>query len=238
MKMHSIIGALSICVSVSSYALTSTHFKENADLPITLSDSNYNRLVVKGDKITQVHFPEGMMAVSNESDGGVYVMVAHPEPFTMFVTTELGRHFSLTVNTGAGLGKTVEFVADGNPAPVLTSANKVLAKIPEPTFLPSNVTELMTGMLKNNVSKEYESKKYYGRAIRLGQGMTLFPKLSYKGKILQGEVTEIYNGSKSPIDLNESLFNGAGVKAISLSKNTLAPHERALVYRVLEQAHG
>ena len=238
MKMHSIIGALSICVSVSSYALTSTHFKENADLPITLSDSNYNRLVVKGDKITQVHFPEGMMAVSNESDGGVYVMVAHPEPFTMFVTTELGRHFSLTVNTEAGLGKTVEFVADGNPAPILTSANKVLAKIPEPTFLPSNVTELMTGMLKNNVSKEYESKKYYGRAIRLGQGMTLFPKLSYKGKILQGEVTEIYNGSQSPIDLNESLFNGAGVKAISLSKNTLAPHERALVYRVLEQAHG
>jgi type-F conjugative transfer system secretin TraK len=93
-------------------------------------------------------------------------------------------------------------------------------------------------MLKNNVSKDYESKKYFNRAIRLGQGMTLFPKLTYKGKILSGEVTEIYNGSNNPIDLNESLFNGSGVKAISLSKNTLAPHDRALVYRVLEQAHG
>ena len=68
--------------------------------------------------------------------------------------------------------------------------------------------------------------------------MTLFPKKSYQGSVLTGEVTEIYNGSKSPIDLNESLFNGAGVKAISLSKNTLAPYERALVYRVLEKAHG
>lgn len=238
MRMHSVITALSLCVSVSSFALTSTHFKENADLAVTLSDSNYNRLVVKGDKITNVHFPEGMMAVSNESDGGIYVMVAHPEPFTMFVTTELGRHFSLTVNTEQGLGKTVEFVADGNPAPQITSASKVMAKIPEPTFLPSNVTELMTAMLKSNVSKDYESKKYFGRAIRLGQGMTLFPKMTYKGKTLSGEVTEIYNGSKSPIDLNESLFNGVGVKAVSLSKNTLAPHERALVYRVLEQAHG
>jgi conjugal transfer pilus assembly protein TraK len=237
-KMHSVIGALSLCVSVSSFAVASQHFKENADLAVSLSDSNYNRLVVKGDKITQVHFPEGMMAVSNESDGGLYVMVIHPEPFTMFVTTELGRHFSLTVNTESGLGKTLEFVADGTPIPAITSATQVLAKIPEPTFLPSNVTELMTAMLKNNVSKDYESKKYFNRAIRLGQGMTLFPKLTYKGKILSGEVTEIYNGSNNPIDLNESLFNGAGVKAISLSKNTLAPHERALVYRVLEQAHG
>jgi conjugal transfer pilus assembly protein TraK len=238
MRVLRFIGILSFSVSGSSFALTSTHFKENADLSVSLSNSNYNRLVVKGDKITQVHFPEGMMAVSNETDGGLYVMVSHPEPFTIFVTTELGRHFSLTVNTEAGLGKTVEFVADGNPAPVLTSATKVLAKIPEPTFLPSNVTELMTGMLKNNVSKDYESKKYFNRAIRLGQGMTLFPKLTYKGKILSGEVTEIYNGSNNPIDLNESLFNGEGVKAISLSKNTLAPHDRALVYRVLEQAHG
>ena len=71
MKMHSVIGALSLCVSVSSFAVASQHFKENADLAVTLSDSNYNRLVVKGDKITQVHFPEGMMAVSNESDGGL-----------------------------------------------------------------------------------------------------------------------------------------------------------------------
>lgn len=236
--MPSVIGALSLCVSVSSFAVASQHFKENADLSVTLSDSNYNRLVVKGDKITQVHFPEGMMAVSNESDGGLYVMVANPEPFTMFVTTELGRHFSLTVNTESGLGKTLEFVADGAPMPAITSATKVLAKIPEPNILPSNVTELMTAMLQNNVPKDYESKKYFNRAIRLGQGMTLFPKLTYKGKILSGEVTEIYNGSNSPIDLNEALFNGAGVKAISLSKNTLAPHDRALVYRVLEQAHG
>lgn len=238
MKMRSIIGALSLCIAVSSFAVTSKSFKENADLAVTLSDSNYNRLVVKGDKITQVHFPEGMMAVSNESDGGLYVMVVHPEPFTMFVTTELGRHFSLTVNTESGLGKTLEFVADGNQMPAITSATKVLSKIPEPSVLPSNVTELMTAMLKNNVSKDYESKKYFNRAIRLGQGMTLFPKLTYKGKILSGEVTEIYNGSNNPIDLNESLFNGAGVKAISLSKNTLAPHDRALVYRVLGQAHG
>lgn len=238
MKMRSIIGALSLCIAVSSFAVTSKSFKENADLAVTLSDSNYNRLVVKGDKITQVHFPEGMMAVSNESDGGLYVMVVHPEPFTMFVTTELGRHFSLTVNTESGLGKTLEFVADGNQVPAITSATKVLSKIPEPSVLPSNVTELMTAMLKNNVSKDYESKKYFNRAIRLSQGMTLFPKLTYKGKILLGEVTEIYNGSNNPIDLNESLFNGAGVKAISLSKNTLAPHDRALVYRVLEQVHG
>jgi conjugal transfer pilus assembly protein TraK len=227
------------CVfSCSGYSLTTHHFKENSDLKISLSDSNYSRLVVKGDKITQVHFPEGMMAVRNDPDGAVYVMVAHPEPFTMFVSTELGRHFSLTVNTEAGLGKTFEFIADGAVPPAYTSASKILTQLPAPQQIDPKVTQLMTSMLKGEVAKEYAMKRFFGKAIRWGQGISLFPKYTYSFGSLKGEVTEIYNGSNHPLELDEAWFNGSGVKAVVLSKSALGSHERAMMYRVAEIEHA
>ena len=223
--------------SLGCFAMTSTHFKENADLNVTLSDKNYNRLVVKGDKITQVHFPEGSMAVRNEPDGGLYVMAANTDPFTMFVTTELGHHFSLTVNTESALGKTFEFIADNNAPIPLTSAQKVLSKLPQPQELATNVTSLMTAMINSNVPHTFESSRHFGRTIRLGHGLILSPKMTYSNQELKGEVIEVYNNSKNPIDLSESWFSVPHVKAISLSQNMLAPKQSIKIYRVLEQAH-
>jgi conjugal transfer pilus assembly protein TraK len=237
MSIRLIATSFLLLGSCASFALTSTHFKENADLNVVLSDKNYNRLVVKGDKITQVHFPEGTMAVRNEPDGGMYVMVANPEPFTMFVTTELGHHFSLTVNTESSLGKTVEFIADANPPVPLTSASKVLASLPKPQEPSLGVTSLMTGMINSKVPNSFESSRHFGKVIRLGRGLNLTPKLTYSGQELKGEVIEVYNSSSNPIDLSESWFSGPNVKAISLSQNILAPKQKAMVYRILEQAN-
>ena len=223
--------------SLSAFALSSTHFKENSDINVTLSDKNYNRLVVKGDKITEVHFPEGFMAVRNEPDGGLYVMAANSEPFTLFVTTELGHHFSLTVNTESSLGKTFEFIAD-NSAPIpLTSAAKVLSKLPTPQELPTNITGLMTAMMNANVPNTFEASRHFGRAMRLGHGLILSPKITYSNQELKGEILEVYNNSKNPIDLSESWFTLPNVKAIALSQNLLPPKQSIKLYRVLEQAH-
>jgi conjugal transfer pilus assembly protein TraK len=237
MRIRFLETSFLLLISCTSFAVTSTHFRENADINVVLSDKNYNRLVVKGDKITQVHFPEGTMAVLNEPDGGLYVMVANPEPFTMFVTTELGHHFSLTVNTEASLGKTVEFIADGAAPMPLTSAQKVLAKLPKPQELPSDVTLLMTGMINANVPNTFVSNRHFGKVMRLGHGLNLSPKITYSNKALKGEVMELYNASSSPMDISESWFTGPNVKAISLSQNVLAPKQTAKVYRIMEQAN-
>ena len=58
-----------LLTAASAQALTTQSFRDNTDITVALSDSNYNRLVVKGDKITQAHFPEGRMAIRNEDDG-------------------------------------------------------------------------------------------------------------------------------------------------------------------------
>lgn len=228
---------LAIAISMNVHALSTQSFRENTDISVLLSDANYNRLVVKGDKITQAHFPEGAMAIKNEEDGSLYVMVAQKEPFTLFLTTELGHHFSATVNTENSLGKTVEFV------PMTAIVPKAIVQTnhakPEQTPPMANAIEsLMIHMMKMENVSGFDIKHHHGRVVRLGQGLMLIPKLTYNGVTLNGEVTEIYNGSKLPVDLNEALFASNDAKAVALSQTTLAPKQKGYVYRVLEKAHA
>lgn len=237
--MRKTIILSTLLLSTSLHALTSQSFRDNTDVTVLLSDSNYNRLVVKGDKITQAHFPEGSLGIKNEEDGSLYVMLASQTPFTLFLTTESGHHFSATVSGEPSLGKTIEFVPQ-SIAPVKTYARTTP---PTPTTSPTPpyanaISSLMTNMMTNQTPHGFEVKNHYGRVIRLQQGMMLTPKRTYKGLELQGEVMELYNANKVALDIQEAWFADAGVKAVSLSSTTLAPKQKALVYRVSEQAHG
>jgi conjugal transfer pilus assembly protein TraK len=223
--------------AITSYALTTQSFRDNTDLNVSLSDSNYNRLVVRGDKITQAHFPEGRMAIKNEVDGSLYVMVGSKEPFTLFLTTESGHHFSVTVNTEQSLGKTIEFISQ---TPVVARIASAQDKVTQVQNLPGAqaITALMTSMIKTEQASGFELHHHYGKVIRLQRGLILTPKITYTGLDLKGEVMEIYNGSTLPQDLMESWFTDKDVKAVSLSLTTLAPKQKAYLYRISEQAHG
>ncbi|MDF1931907.1 type-F conjugative transfer system secretin TraK [Legionella pneumophila] len=74
-------------------------------------------------------FPPNAMAIKrDEQDGSVYVMLAAANPFTLFLTTESGRHFSVTVNGEESLGKTIELV----PVLPVVAASKTHAPITNP----------------------------------------------------------------------------------------------------------
>lgn len=236
--MPKLIHALCLLLTAASaQALTTQSFRDNTDIPVALSDSNYNRLVVKGDKITQAHFPEGRMAIRNEEDGSLYVMLGSHEPFTLFLTTESGHHFSATVNAEVSLGKTIEFVPQTTVAVHPTVVKATLNQSAKPP-MGDAIAHLMTSMISKDKPTGFDEKHHYGRVIRLQQGLMLTPKTTYQGLQLNGEVMEIYNGGKLPLDLNEAWFANNDVKAVSLSATTLAPKQTAYVYRVLERAHG
>lgn len=233
MKRSSVL--LGCLLSTALYAQSSQVFRDNTDVSIILSDSNYNRLVVRGDKIISAHFPESALGIKNEPDGSLYVVVTQKEPFTLFVTTENGHHFSATVNTESSLGKTIEFVPESRPI-----AQKPVVPIPPVILSPDAkfIENLMSHLVEQKPLIGFNIKHHYGRAIRLQEGLVLLPKLTYVGKTLKGEVTEIYNGGKRPLDLLENLFMGEGVKAVSLSKSTILPKQKAYLYRVMESQHG
>jgi conjugal transfer pilus assembly protein TraK len=247
--VKTVIALSLLCLSINGFA-ESLPFRDNSDVSLVISDKNYNRLVVRGDKITRAHFPEGALAFEfkknkenedneqeGEPDGSMYVMAANPEPFTLFITTQSGHHFSATVASESSLGKTIEFIPQmvaGTPA----VKHDITTQHPVVPPFSDGIRELMSSMMSEKTPSGFEIKHHYGRVIRLQQGLMLTPKLTYSGLQLNGEVMTLYNGSKQPLDIQESWFAEGEVKAVSLSKATLAPKQTAFVYRVLERAHG
>lgn len=203
-----------VFMALNASALTTQTFRDNTDVALTLSDTNYNRLVVRGDKITQAHFPEGALGIKNEEDGSLYVMTASASPFTLFLTTESGHHFSATVSAESALGKTIEFVPQ-TPIAVHKSAPSPAIALNPPYA--NAISTLMTQMIGRQKATGFEIKNHFGRVVRLQQGLVLTPKSTYNGIELNGEIMELYNGSKLPLDIQESWFADEHVKAVSVS---------------------
>lgn len=240
-KYHLLFGISFSTMLTIGQAGTIT-FKNNEDLNLTLSQSNYNRLVVKNDKIIKAFFPPATMAVANDEDGSLYVTLAANAvtPFTLFITTEKGRHFSATVSSEITLGKTVEFV-EFQPKPLLAlkqtpkRATAILTQ-PKQNFQP--VALLLKQMLANQKPQGFAYHKHFNKVIRLNQGIVLLPKETFSKDKLSGEIIEIYNSSSKPLILKESWFASKDVKTVALPQALVLPKQKVLLYLVKEKANA
>jgi conjugal transfer pilus assembly protein TraK len=236
-----IAGSLLTLLASHSFGLTTLAVHDNSDVALNLSLSNYNRLVVKNDKIVEAVFPETAMSIKrDEQDGSVYVMLTQvASPFTLFLTTEAGHHFSVTVTGEEGLGKTVEVVVPKTViAPSL--AKHTPSKSPQITQDPHQnaMLEIIKHMERKEPMPGMAVSHPFGVAERMGAGLTLIPKEVWTGEGVQASRLEVYNGGNKPLNLLPEWFESKDVTAMKLSQPILKPHETAILYRVREVAHG
>lgn len=237
-KPLSIVLAL---LSTVVMGANSIHVKDNSDIELTLSQGNYNRLVVKNDKIMEAVFPPNAMAIKrDEQDGSVYVMLAASSPFTLFLTTEAGRHYSVTLTGEESLGKTIELVPS---SPVVATSKVNAAKIPNSKTIaqevvPEAILAMLAHMEQQKPFADVNVKRQFGKAERWSKGLTLLPRESWDSKLLTGEIIELYNGGKEPLELAQEWFAKEGTVAIKFSKPSIAPGEKVMLYRVQGVGHG
>ena len=227
-------------LSTLAIGANSIPVKDNSDIALTLSQGNYNRLVVKNDKIMEAVFPPNAMAIKrDEQDGSVYVMLSAANPFTLFLTTEAGRHFSVTLNGEESLGKTIELVPS---QPVITktvvNSTKTNPKTIKQEAVPEAILAMLNHMEQQKPFADVNVKRQFGKVERWSKGLTLLPKELWDGKLLKGETIELYNGGKEPLELAQEWFAKEGTLAIKFSKPSLAPGEKAMLYRVQGVNHG
>ncbi|KTC83366.1 conjugative transfer protein TraK [Legionella cherrii] len=238
--MHKSLSIALALLSTVAMSANSIPVKDDSDIALTLAQNNYNRLVVKNDKIMEAVFPPNAMAIKrDEQDGSVYVMLAATNPFTLFLTTESGRHFSVTLNGEESLGKTIELVPS-QPVVAATRANvpKTKSKTIAQAAVPEAILAMLTHMEQQKPFADVSIKRQFGKAERWSKGLTLLPKESWDGKLLKGEAIELYNGGKEPLELVQEWFAKEGTLAIKFSKPSLAPGEKAMLYRVEASHHG
>ncbi|HAT1812539.1 TPA: type-F conjugative transfer system secretin TraK [Legionella pneumophila] len=238
--MHKPFSIALALLSTVAMGANSIPVKDNSDIALTLSQGNYNRLVVKNDKIMEAVFPPNAMAIKrDEQDGSVYVMLAAANPFTLFLTTESGRHFSVTVNGEESLGKTIELV----PVLPVVAASKTHAPKTNPKkitqeAIPEAIIAMLTHMEQQKPFADVKVRRQFSRAEQWSKGLTLLPKESWDSKLLKGETIELYNGGKEPLELAQDWFAKEGTLAIKFSKPSIKPGERAMLYRVEASHHG
>ena len=227
-------------LSLNAMGANSIAVKNNSDIALTLSSNNYNRIIVKDDKIMEAVFlPDTMGIKQDEKDGSVYVVLKTTNPFTLFLTTEAGRHFSVTLNGEESLGKTIELIPS---APVVT-ANKAkpITKTPKTITqeaVPEAILAMLTHMEQQKPFADVSVKRQFGKVERWAKGLTLLPKEFWEGKLLKGETIELYNGGKEPLDLAQEWFAKEGTLAIKFSQPSIKPGEKAMLYRVEASRHG
>lgn len=238
--MRKSLGVALTLASMMLQASNSISVKDNSDIALTLSQSNYNRIVVKNDKIVEAVFPPNSMAIKrDEQDGSVYVILASQNPFTLFLTTEKGAHFSVALNGEEALGKTIELVPQRMVVAKATQPhpqNKNIIKTKE--AVPEAILAMLMHMEQQKPFADVKVTRQFGKAERWGKGLTLFPKESWNSTLLKGEVIELYNGGKESLELNQEWFAKNETLALKCSKPTLKPGERAMLYRVQGVAHG
>ncbi len=236
-----IMGGFLALLTSTSMSQTPLTFRDNSDMTLNLSQSNYNRLVVKNDKIIEAIFPETAMGIKrDEQDGSVYVMLtSQSSPFTLFLTTESGHHFSVTVTGEEGLGKTVELVA--SKMAVASNTKKVSAaanpKITQDSHQDA-MLQIINHMERHEPMPGMTISHPFGRVERMGAGLTLIPKEIWAGVGVKAERLEVYNNSTKALNLLPEWFEGDNVTAMKLSQPILKPHQTAILYRVREVAYG
>ena len=232
------VSGVLLLLSSVSIAGSPIAILDNHDIALVLSQSNYNRLVVKNDKIVEAVFPSQSMNIKrDEQDGSIYVMLASSNSFTLFLTTESGLHFSVTVTGEEGLGKTVEMMAPHSKVLAQTTTSVPLTQPSEDPHQRSMI-ELIQHMEKKEPMAGMSISHPFGRVERMGAGLTLIPKEIWTGEGIIAERLEVINRGKTTLTLLPSFFEGKNVEALKLSQSILKSHETAMLYRVREVSHG
>lgn len=237
MRKLIIAGYLATLFQTAAFA-QSIPVKDNGDFALTLSQSNYNRILIKGDEIWDFAYPDGALALKRDKeDGSVYLMPVSANPFTLFLTTKAGRHFSVTLNGEDSLGKTIELV----PQQAVVAKNNlglIQTSTSQKSIAPESIISMISHMERHEAMQGVNIKRQNGRSERWSKGLALFPKELWEGNGVKGEVIELYNGGNESLDLSQEWFVKDQVKAIKFSKNTIAPREHVMLYRVQGVSHG
>lgn len=203
-------------------------FDEGEQFNLTLSRINFNRVFVEGEKITKLSYPEGAFTVDKSemnkpgsTDDSIYIKPAFEVPITLFITTDKGRHVSLTLTSDESFGKTLRFVAKAQ-----TQLKYVKHEVNDLT----EVEEAMAALKAGEAPKDFNMKRTLTRPFYIKKDIKVSLEKHYEGAHLAGFVYRLENKSNHEVALTTDLFSRRKAQSLSLSDETLAPKKVAYLY--------
>lgn len=223
-----LIGLLCSGIVFSGAAPSVIAFEEGEQFNLSLSSINFNRVFVEGEEIIKLSYPQGSLTVDKSemnnpeiTEGSVYIKPNFEVPITLFVTTDKGRHVSLTLTPDESFGKTLRLVAKKQ-----TKSNFVKSDTQDVT----EVDEVMASMKAGETPKDFNVARTIIRPFYIRKDIKVTLEKHYQGSRLTGYVYRLENKSNHEVALTTDLFSNRAAQSLSLSEEQLAPKKVAYLY--------
>ncbi len=214
----------------NNIAAKTYHFAQNDTIVLPLSSVNANRLVVKGDKIINVHCPQGFcVATGNKRDqsGSISLKINIALPFTAHVVTEKGRNFSLFVNPKAVPAAVTEFIPN-----YLESEQDVFKKDMEyPLALGAFTKQMIEWQRNRSPVSGFNLHPIDPKTLpKDTTPLAVVPQTLFAGRPFSGIIYQVKNQSNEPMTLTEAQFYSYSSRSASLETYHLKPGESTHLY--------
>lgn len=203
-------------------------FEEGEQFELTLSSVNFNRVFVEGEAIVKLSYPQGSLTVDKSEiedpevlEGSVYFKPNFDVPITLFLTTNKGRHLSLTLSPDESAGKTLRLVAKKQTKSEFVNLE---------TKDINEVDVIMSAMKAGEVPKDFSTARPVRRPFYIKKDIKVTLEKNYKGDRFTGYVYKLENKSNHEIPLTTNLFSKQGAESLSLSDEQLMPKKVAYLY--------
>ncbi len=106
-----LIGLMFLCTQVG-YAVQTVSMENNEHASLDISNSGVTRIVVEQDRIRSLHGTEGEFQIQHDKlSGELFLKPLNAESNTVFIGTEKGRNFTLTLSPKAIQPDTIQIQA-------------------------------------------------------------------------------------------------------------------------------
>ncbi len=212
--------------------LATLKFEEGERFTLSLSSLNFNRIDVEGERIVKVSFPEHSFIVekSKESeddlDGAVVLKPLAHIPLTVYFTTNLNHHFSVTVSPTEDLGKTIKLVS---------KKLKGFEYAKEQEQIQYQQSDLMSALMEGTTPSGFQEVAIKPTTFRLHKQLKVTLVKQVRGKGSSGYVYRVENQSNKPMELTASLFEHPKLMTMELSEKMLQPSQTAYFYGIYRE---
>jgi conjugal transfer pilus assembly protein TraK len=220
-----------IFVIQNVFALQIKSVVDNETTTAKISATDVTRIFVQGDRIKSVKGLKGAYARENdEKNGEVYIQPTgyyQDRAFTILVSTEQGRHFTLLLNPTHSPSETLMLVPKG-------VGRERAARFEQASPYELTVYHLIRAMKNGEMPEGYAAHAVDNKTTyQLDRRFSLKLKTVYEGLNLRGEIYELCNRLNYSIQVDERAFYKAGTRAVSVDMITVSAKSTINLYRVV-----
>ncbi|HAU1387061.1 TPA: type-F conjugative transfer system secretin TraK [Legionella pneumophila] len=236
MKRITIFLSLALWVSIAGSAQVKT-VKNYEDITIEASITEPNTIMLENDRIQQIKAAGNTLidACNGKSNcrliddaSGVLTFLPaplyHTRPFTINLLTENGNFYNVRVMPKPVSSQAILLKAWQKPV--------ISARIPQTSGYEKSMVNFLRALVNGHLPEGFTQTIPKRPVVYKARSTRLKLLLKVSGNQLCGEIFELENTTRFPIDVREASLNWPGTKAIAIDHQHLLPFEKTRMYRI------